>query len=192
MVAELQLTDTFNIWRDKFNELVTAHVDSVENFDDLVESLGVVGAFTFDPTLSTGRTLVIKGGNVRNGSVVEAVANTTFTLPASSTRIIAILKVETNAPSLQMYTQANLPDKEVIPVGIFTTNATQVTTYTDLRTEFSMSSGSAGTASSVLQFDKIIERSLSIPATKNGLSVGPTVPTGITVTIEQGATWVIL
>lgn len=192
MITELKLADTFNIWLDKINTLIEGHLSSVENFDNFVDKLGVVGSFTFDPVASTGLTLVVNGGSVRNGSLVETIAATTFTLPASSTRVLAIYKIDGGAPSLRLYAQADLPEKEIIPVGIFTTNATQVVIYTDLRTEFSMSSGGAASASSVLQFDKVIDRSLSIPAAKNGLSISPTVPTGITVTVEQGATWVVL
>ncbi|MNE06829.1 hypothetical protein D3C80_994290 [compost metagenome] len=186
MVNELVFSDTFAEWKDKINTLVAAHND----LDDIAR--GVTGAFTYNRLTSSGRVVAIFGGNVRNGSTVEFVANVSLTIPANSTRILAINKVGDAAATLQLYATNAVPEKSTIPVAIFTTNANSLTGYTDLRTEFIMASGTATSANAVLQFDKIIDQSMTIPAGRNALSVDPTIADGVTVTVGDGSVWVVL
>lgn len=192
MVSELTFADTFADWKVKINALVADHNASTQEFDDYVANLAVTGAFTYNRAATTGLNISIYGGNVRNGSVVEFLPNTTVTMPPNSTRVLVIYKIDNFAPVLQLHAVNAVPEKNVLPIAIFTTNATILTNYTDLRTQFSMSSGSAGSASGVLQFDRNIDLSISVPPNKNALSIDPTVSPGVTVTIEPGAVWVVL
>lgn len=192
MVSELVFSDTFADWKTKINALVVDHNETAQNLDDYIAALAITGPFTYNRADTSGLNISVYGGNVRNGSVVEFLPNTTVTMPPSSTRVLVIYKIDNFAPVLQLHATNAVPEKNVLPIAIFTTNATQLTAYTDLRTQFSMSSGSAGSASSVLQFDKIIDVDVSVPATKNALSIDPTVNPGVTVTIEAGAVWVVL
>lgn len=194
MVEELVFSDTFSEWKDKINALVVDHLATAQELDDFVATSTAVsgGPFGYKPALSVGLSLAVNGGNVRNGSTVEFLADTTVTLPASSTRVLVIYKIAGEAPSLQLWATNAVPDKNIIPIGIFTTNTTAITAYTDLRTQFSMSSGSASAAGSILQFDSLIDVNITIPSTKNALSVNPTVANGITVTVSNGSTWVVL
>ncbi|MNN49390.1 hypothetical protein D3C81_1639120 [compost metagenome] len=155
-------------------------------------ALGITGPFTYNRVASTGRVVSIYGGNVRNGSTVEFVLNATLTIPANSTRILAITKVGDAPASLQLYATNAVPEKNVIPVAIFTTNATSLTAYTDLRTQFIMASGTASSANAVLQFDKIIDLNVTIPVNKHALSIDPTINDGVTVTVSDGSVWVVL
>lgn len=186
MVNELSFSDTFAEWKDKINALVADH----NELDDIAN--GVVGPFTYNRLASSGRVVLIYGGNVRNGSTVEFVPNATITIPSNVTRILAINKVGDAPATLQLYATDAVPEKGVIPVAIFTTNTNALTAYTDLRTEFIMASGTATSANSVLQFDKNIELNLTIPPTKNALSIDPIVNDGITVTVSDGSVWVVL
>lgn len=192
MVSELVFSDTFAEWKTKINALVVDHNSSTQEFDDYVANLAVTGPFTYNRTATSGLNISIYGGNVRNGSVVEFLPNTVVTMPASSTRVLVIYKIDNFAPVLQLYASNAVPEKNVLPIAIFTTNATQLTNYTDLRTQFSMSSGSAGSASGVLLFDRNIDLDVTVVATKNGLSIDPTVSPGVTVTVNTGAVWVVL
>lgn len=192
MVSELVFSDTFAEWKTKINALVQDHNETAQYLDDYVANLAVTGPFTYNRTATTGLNIAIYGGNVRNGSVVEFLNDTTVAMPPNVTRVLAIYKVDNFAPVLQLYATNAVPEKNVLPIAIFTTNSTVLTAYTDLRTQFAMSSGSAGSASSVLQFDKNIELDVTIPATKNGLSIDPAVMPGVTVTVSPGATWVVL
>lgn len=186
MVNELSFSDTFAEWKDKINALIVDH----NTVNDIAR--GVSGPFTYNRATSSGRVVAIYGGNVRNGSVVETIANASLTIPANSTRILAIYKVGDTAPTLQLYATDAVPEKNVIPVGIFTTNTNSLTAYTDLRTEFIMASGLATSANAVLQFDKNIEINTVIPVNKNALSIDPVVNDGITVTVSDGSVWVVL
>lgn len=47
-------------------------------------------------------------------------------------------------------------------------------------------------ANSVLLQNKVINTNLTIPASKNGLSIDPTVSEGVTVTVEEGSVWAIV
>jgi hypothetical protein len=192
MVSELVFSDTFADWKTKINALVQDHIASTQEFDDYVANLAITGPFTYNRATTSGLSISIYGGTVRNGSVVEFLTDSIVIMPANSTRVLAIYKVDNFAPSLQLYATNAVPEKNVLPIAIFTTDSTQLTNYTDLRTQFSMSSGSAGSASSVLQFDKNIDLDVTIPATKNGLSIDPVVSPGITVTVSPGAVWVVL
>lgn len=192
MIKELGFLDTFSDWKDKLNDLINSHNTDSETLNDL-KSLGDEGqAFTYNKKTSSGLVVNVNGGRVRSGSVVETIADTPITLPANSVRVLAIYKVDGVAPSLVLYAQGNIPDKYIIPIGIFTTNASSVTAYSDLRTRYSTASGTTSASSGVLQFDKLIDLNMTIPPEKNALSVSPTVSDGVTVTVSEGSTWVVL
>lgn len=189
MVEELVFQDTFSDWKDKLNVLINSHNDNQQNLDDSGDD---GRAFAYNKKTSSGLVVNINGGRVRSGSNVETIADTAITLPANSVRVLSIYKVDGVAPSLVLHAQNALPEKYIIPVGIFTTNASSVTAYSDLRTRFTTASGTSSAASGVLQFDKLIDLNLTIPPEKNALSISPTVSDGVTVTVSEGSTWVVL
>lgn len=192
MVSELVFSDTFAEWKTKINALVQAHTDTAQYLDDYIAELAITGPFTYNRADTSGLDISVYGGTVRNGSVVEFMTNTVVTMPPSATRVLVIYKIDNFAPVFQLHATNAVPEKNVLPIAIFTTNATQLTAYTDLRTQFSMSSGTAGSASGVLMFDRNIDLSVSVPAAKNALSIDPTISPGVTVTVESGAVWVVL
>lgn len=186
MVNELAFSDTFSEWKDKINALIAEHI----SFGNI--TLGITGPFAYNRLTSTGLNVVIFGGRVRNGSIVETMVDTVVALPPNTTRVLAIYKIDDVAPVLRLYVPTELPERNVIPIAIFTTNGLTFTAYTDLRTEFVMASGSAASASSILKFDKNVDINTTVQSTKNALSIDPIVNDGITVTIEDGAVWVVL
>lgn len=189
MIEELVFTDTFSDWKDKLNALIDSHNADSQTLSDIGEE---GRSFTYNKKTSAGLVINVNGGRVRSGSVVETIADTAITLPANSVRVLAIYKVDNAAPSLVLYAQNALPDKYIIPVGIFTTDATKLTAYSDLRTRYTTASGTTSAASGVLQFDKLIDLNMTIPADKNALSISPTVAEGVTVTVSEGSIWVVL
>ena len=186
MIEELAFSDTFSEWKDKINVLIADH----NTLSDIGRD--IVGPFTYNRITSTGRVVAIYGGNVRNGSVIETIADKSFTIPANSTRILAIYKPNETPAVLQMFATDALPEKNTIPIAIFTTNATDLTAYTDLRTQFILASSLASAANAVLQFDKIIDQNLTIPSAKNAMSIDPVINDGITVTVSDTSVWVVL
>jgi len=192
MIEELAFVDTFSDWKNKLNGLINSHNTDSATLNELKESGDDGQAFTYNKKTSSGLVINVNGGRVRSGSVVETIADKAITLPANSVRVLAIYKIDGVAPSLVLYAQDALPEKYIIPVGIFTTNASAVTAYSDLRTRYSTASGTTSASSGVLQFDKLIDLNLTVPPEKNALSVSPTVAEGITVTVSEGSTWVVL
>lgn len=189
MVNELTVTDTFSEWMEKLNELVDSHNS---NSQAITEQMPYISAFSYNAKLSSGRVVRINEGKIRSGSSVETIAGQSLTLPANSTRVLAIYKVQGVAPTLQLYATNAVPERYVIPIGIFTTNGTTVTAYTDLRTQFTTSAGDVSASSGVLQFDKLIDTNILVPSNKNALSISPTVAEGATVEVSDGSIWVVL
>jgi len=195
MIEHLNKNDTFKDWQRKINLMVDSveqaglDVDQIrEDVQDFVSK----GAFAYDSGRSAGLNAFIIGGSIRDGSQVEKIADASVTLTASSTNVACIFKRTGSPAYLTVYTLNNLPNEFVIPVAKFVCDASSVTAYEDLRTQFNTASGSAGSASGVLQFDKLIERDVSIPATRNALSIGPEVADGVTVVVGESSTWVVL
>lgn len=181
----LELKDTFGEWREKINDLVS----TVNTQGD---QIGELEATPFGVTSATGLTISLLGGRVRDGSDIETLANQDLVIFDNATNVIVIYK-KTNAPAaLQVYAIADLPKEFVIPVQAIVTSGGVVTTVTDLRTAFNTASGSAGSAAGILQFDKLIETDVVIPANRNGLSISPIVAPGVTVEVTPSSVWVIL
>ncbi|AND75044.1 hypothetical protein pf16_121 [Pseudomonas phage pf16] len=189
MINELTVADTFSEWMDKLNDLIDSHNNDSQAVN---EQLPYIRAFSYDTKLSSGLVVRINGGKVRSGSLVETIADQSITLPANSVRVLAIYKVQGVVPTLQLYATNAVPERYVIPIGIFTTNGTVVTAYTDLRTQFTTSAGDATAASGIMQFDKLIDTNIVVPSNKNALSISPTVAEGVTVEVSDGSIWVVL
>lgn len=182
----LELKDTFGEWRVKINDLVTIINDSSNQIDNLTART------PFSIVSHAGLSVSILGGRVRDGSDIETLLDSSISLLASKTNIVAIYKRPRVPAELRVYDIALLPKEYVIPLYSVATSATVVTAVVDLRTSYNTASGSAGSASSILQFDKAIEADVLIPANRNGLSVGPEVNTGVVVEVSSGSTWVVL
>lgn len=195
MIERLNQNDTFKDWQQKINSMVDSVEQAgldVEQIREDVQDFINKGAFAYDVEKSAGLTVNIIGGKIRDGSQVEYVADVDVTLTASTTNVVCIFKRTGNPAYVTVYTVDNLPSEFVIPVAKFVCDASGVTSYEDLRTQFNTASGSAGSASGILQFDKLIERDVEIPVTRNALSVGPVVADGVTVVVGESSTWVVL
>jgi len=182
----LELKDTFGEWRVKINDLFTIINDASNQIDDLTSRT------PFSIVSHAGLSVSILGGRVRDGSDIETLLDSSISLLASKTNIVAIYKIPRVPAELRVYDIALLPNEYVIPLYSVATSATVVTSVVDLRTSYNTASGSAGSASSILQFDKAIGADVLIPANRNGLSVGPEVNTGVVVEVSSGSTWVVL
>jgi hypothetical protein len=185
MATKLEFPDTFSQWKDKINALI-------DEFDQFIIDEVTPGTFGYDSALTSGLNVTITSGKIRDGSVVETVASDVVTLLPSTTNIVVVYKRTGDVPVFQVYDIANIPEQYVLPIAQFTTDATSVTGYTDLRTEFNTASGSTSSASGVLIFDALIDRDTEVPTGKNALSVAPTVVDGVTVTVADGSEWVVL
>lgn len=190
MAVELQFADTFSEWRDKINSLVT-------EFNQNIIDQSEVGYFGYDEEFTSGLSIKIKGGKVRDGSVVEDVPEAVFSLDASETSIVAIYKEKNEIPELQVYTAALLPEENMIPVAMFITDGTSVLAYEDLRTMFNTGAGGAGGAAGyvdkgMLMFNALIEEDVEVPTGQHALSVSPIVDVDVTVTVSDGSEWVVL
>lgn len=192
MAEQLVLKDTFSEWQTKINAMAN-EVNAIQlNIDDIEADMAEPGPFGYNVAGTTGRNVSIFGGKLRDGSLIETLATATVTLAASAVSVVCIYKRTGTPASIVSYTLANLPNEYVIPLGKFTTNATAITAYEDLRTAYNTASGSAGSASVILQFDKLIERDMEVVATRNGLSISPEIANGVTVTVNASSTWVVL
>lgn len=185
MAQTLLQNDTFSEWLTKINTLVS-------EYNAFFDSNVIPGSFGYDITNTSGLSVAITGGRVRDGSEIETVADDVITLPASETTIIAIYKRSGDPAEILAYDVGNLPEQFVIPIAIFVTDTDSITSYSDLRTEFNTASGSSTSASGVLLFNKSIDRDITIDDTHNAISVDPTVESGITVTVNPNSVWVIL
>lgn len=176
-VELLQFTDTFSQWREKINALMSGF--------DLSGS-----SFTYDPSQSAGLNAYITNGQVRNNSRVETVESGTITLPASTISVVAIVLSEEEF-EFGVFELGSLPSRGVIPLWLFETEQGTIIGSMDLRTQFIYTSPSSDVGP-IMLFDKVISMDMVIPNNKNALSVSPTVEDGVTVTVEPGATWVVL
>ena len=183
MTTQLETKDTFQEWLTKLNDFISA-------YDTFIINEFTPGKFGYDPNQSSGLDVYITGGSVRDGNTIESIAAGTVTLTASSINYVCIDKRSGDTPSISVYTV--LPEKYVIPVAKFVTSTAAVSSYDDLRTDFISGPGTDSSVSGVLQLDKIIDKDVTIPATKNALSVDPTVDTGVTVTVDPDSVWVVL
>lgn len=194
MATLLDLQDTFSQWREKINDIVSEVNTNSSTLSDIVAELESPTPFGVSGV--SGLTVSMVGGRVRDGSVIETIADQNVTLLPSVTNVVAIYKKSGETAELRVYEISALPSSYVIPVYAFTTDGTDVLTASDLRTQFNTgaggSGGTAGAAGSILQFDKIIDTNVTIPADKNGLSIDPTISPGVTVTVEPGSVWVVL
>jgi hypothetical protein len=184
MALHLEFQDTFSTWRDKIN-------DSIDQVNTIETTLNE-SAFSYKSSLTSGRTVKFFGGKVRDGSVVETLADPTITLPASSTCYVVINKETGVTPTMSAYTEANLPVKNVIPIAKFTTSASAVTSFSDLRTQYNTASGTTSSSSGVLQFDKLIAKDVTVGTLQNALSISPVVDSGVTVTVSTDSIWVVV
>jgi len=185
MASKLEFEDTFLQWRDKINNFV-------DEFNGYIIDEVLPGKFGYSAEDSSGLNAFITEGQIRDGSTVETVAGGQVTLLPNETNIVVVYKRTGDTPEFQVHPISDLPDRYVVPIASFTTNATSITNYVDLRTEFNTASGSTSNASGILMFDKIIDRDTVVPAEQNALSVSPTVEDGITVTVTEGSEWVVL
>lgn len=192
MAEQLTLKDTFKDWQEKINAMAAEVNDIQVEIDGIEDTMAEPGSFGFNQPASSGLVVRIFGGKVRDGSLIETLADADITLAADSTNVVCIYKRTGNPAYMTVYTLDNLPEEFVIPVGKFVTSATAVTAYEDLRTQYNTASGSAGSAAGVLQFDKLIERDMEVPSNRNALSISPIVADGVTVTINDTSTWVVL
>ena len=181
----LELKDTFNEWRTKINAMVNTINDSETKIDDIKNKS------QFNLAGFSNLTVNMLGGRLRDGSMIEVIQPTSLAVFPQSLNIVCIYKKPNVPASLVVYKIADVPQQYIIPLFAVWANAA-ITTVDDLRTEYNTASGSSASATSVLFFDKFVEENITIPAGRNGLSVDPVVNQGITVTVAQGSTWVIV
>jgi hypothetical protein len=175
MARPLENKDTIGTWKTKINELIEGSIN---------------GSFDQDIDATTGLTFGLKEGKLRLGSQVVTVANDTITIPASDVSIV-VLYTDPSVNEIRVYDEAAVPPSNVIPLFKVTTDATDITEIEDLRTWVDLS-GQASESDGILTFNKSIEFDKTIPSDKNALSIDPIIESGVTVTVEEGATWVIL
>lgn len=176
-VEQLQFTDTFSQWREKINALMSEFA--------LSES-----SFAYDPSQSSGLNAYILGGQVRNNSRVETVGSAPITLPASTISVVAIVLIDEGF-EFGVFELDSLPFRGIIPLWLFETGPGTIIGSMDLRTQFIYTSPSEDVGP-IMLFDKVISNDTVIPGNRNALSVSPTVEDGVTVTVEPGATWVVV
>lgn len=182
----LEFQDTFSQWRDKINGMVGIINQQSVDLESLLSNT------PFSISSVVWLTANIIGGRVRDGSDIETLADQPLSLHPNETNIVVIYK-KTNEPAeLQVYRISELPAEFVIPIHAITTDSSTAVSAADLRTQYNTASGSAGSASGVLQFDKLIENDVVIPSNRNGLSIDPTVAPGVTVEVTEGSVWVVL
>lgn len=182
-IQKIQATDTFHIWMQKINEMIDEFnvltIDSTSN------------GFTYDITASAGLNVKISKGRIRSGSNTFEIAASVVNLPPASDVILCATKPEGQPAAFAVYTTATLPTEHVIPLWTFTTNNVSVTSYNDVRTPYAEGSGD-DSMGPIIFFEKHITANKTVKATQNALSVDPIVDAGVTVTVEPGATWVVL
>lgn len=182
MAQEILLNDTFTRWMQKINEMT-------REVNQLVVDPNV--GFSYD-VASVGLNAKIFSGKFRDGSSVEVIPDFLVGLPPSTSSVVCIYKKPGDAAIIKAYKTAEVPTKFVVPLWGFQTSASSIIAYTDLRTEFATSGGTAGSATGVLIFDKLIESDVNIGSEQGGLSIDPIVAPGVTVTVQTGGTWVVL
>lgn len=176
-VQQLQFTDTFSQWREKINALMSEFALSGSSF-------------AYDPSQSAGLNAYIRSGQVRNNSAVETVDGSSITLPASTISVVAIVLLDEEF-EFGVFELDSLPSRGVIPLWLFETGLGTIIEVMDLRTQFIYTSPS-DEVGPIMLFDKVISADTVIPDDRNALSVSPTVEDGVTVTVEPGATWVVV
>lgn len=178
------LQDSFEIWMDKYNQFV--------------ELTGTEINFRYLELLTVGRVAKFGPGQIRNGSLVEDITSATLTLAPNSNIVVGLYKAQnedgTTLPSvINAYVLGSVPEDYFVPIYAFTTSATTITAVKDMRTPFSYGTGNGSdTKGGVMFFDQHITKNVTIPTLKNGLSVGPIVDEGVTVTVSDGSEWAIV
>ena len=176
------LEDTFEHWLDKYNAFLDIAGNEIN--------------FRYLDTETVGLVVKFGAGQIRNGSVVEDVAETTLTFPANSSIVAGVYKEPDDIidiPSIiTFYVLGEVPVDFFVPLFAFVTGPTGITTTKDLRTPFSYGTGGSSSDVSVMFFDQHITHDVTIPTLKNGLSVNPTVDEGVTVTVSDGSDWVVV
>lgn len=171
--------DTFRQWYEKINAIVTG------------QDFGSTG-FYYDPSQDDGLTITVLSGNVRSGSVVEVLPDSTFTLQPSAISVLCAYKGIGQPAEFRVYSVGQLPEYDVIPLWSFITSTNTIVEYSDLRTAFVMS-GSGTQQRGILFMDKTIDKDYVVDGNKNALSVGPiTVLEGVTVTVDGSSEWVVV
>lgn len=176
MPLRLNQNDTFGQWLDKINNLNDTFITSSFEWDE-------------DNTYPA-LDFTVKSGKFRDGSNVVLLNQITLTMPISTDSTVAIF-TRVGEEEIIRYDTSALPDKHVIPLYRVITDGTDITNVTDLRTWADVS-GNASDANAILTFDKIVDRDITIPSTKNAISVDPVIGSGVTVTVDSSSTWVIL
>jgi len=176
MTRKLILDDTFNVWRQKINELIEGNI---------------VGSFDYDEENSSNFSFVVNEGKLRLGSQVVTISGTTATLQPSQTNIIA-LYTDPQVNEIRVYEESAVPASYVIPLFKVVTDATTVVSIEDLRTWVDLSGSANDADSGILTFSQNISFDRNIPTGKNAVSVDPVIDSGVTVTVADGSTWVIL
>ena len=109
---------------------------------DLLARLNALDMFRLDPATTTGLTLGLAAGRVRNGSTVMEVASSTHDLDASQTDVYVMVD-----PSTGVISVSNSGfDAAKFPLYHCTTSSTRITSILDKRTEIALSGGNAEAA----------------------------------------------
>lgn len=188
MATKIFLSDTFKQWLEKINLL-----------NDEVANLSISGGtdlgFAIDVPGSSGLSVRLFSGRIRDGSSVYQLTPTTVLIPSAGRFIICAEKKKNIAPSLTVYEETAVPEKDVVPLWLIVSSASAVTDKLDLRTAIITSSGSGtGDASpkAIVFYEKEVTENTIIPSNYNALSISPKINQGVTVTVSEGSTWAVL
>lgn len=184
-IQKIQSTDTFQIWMQKLNALI-------DDFNVLTIDSSASNGFTYDAASSAGLNVKIAKGRIRSGSETFEIAAQTVNLPPASDVIVCATKPVGLPATLAVYTTTTLPTEHVIPLWTFTTNNVSVTAFNDVRTPYGESGASNDEVGPIIYFEKHITSNRTVKSIQNALSIDPIVDAGVTVTVELGATWVVL
>lgn len=175
-MRNLKIEDTFNNWRVKINEMLNG---------------SIVGSFGYDDENSTNLNFIVKEGKLRLGSQVVNITESVAQLQPTQTNIV-VLYTDPNINEVRVYTEGAVPPSYVIPLFRVVTDVNTVTNIEDLRTWVDLSGSANDADSGILTFNQNISFDREIPAGRNAVSVDPIVEDGVTVTVTDGSTWVVL
>ncbi|MDX1532727.1 MAG: hypothetical protein R3230_00815 [Nitrosopumilaceae archaeon] len=175
MPEVLKNEDTFGVWKDKINDLVEGTV---------------AGSFDQDIDNTSGLNFGVKEGKLRLGSTVVTIVASVVAIPASDVSIVAVY-TDPSINEIRVYDELAVPTSGVIPLFKVTTDGSSITDVEDLRTWVDLS-GTASESEGILTFNQDILFDKEIPDGKNALSIDPVIDSGVTVTVANGSTWVIL
>jgi hypothetical protein len=114
-MRDIKIGDTFQVWFEKFNELITS---------------GVVGSFSNDPDMNSVLDFYIRASVFRRGTIFVSIPATYVALTDNDVNIVYL---DTTSGSEGIFSALSLPPSNAVSLYRVTTSGGSITLIEDLR-----------------------------------------------------------